>query len=201
MVVTIVVLVLLLALLVGRTFIRSYYYVLADNGNVSVMRGIPQWHELHQLACINARNEVSEISPDKKDHPECQLLKVNDLRQAQREQVQSGMPIGTLEGVRDQLRKLVTEGLLPPCPPQRQTSSTEPSAPSTRSSGTPETNPPSAPGGPTTTSSPAPSATQTTPPSTTASSTSPAAPAPSASTVTETPQPEQRPGVDCRAVA
>jgi protein phosphatase len=226
LVIGLVVLVLIAGLFIGRAVIRNNYYVADYNGTVSIMRGIQgsllgySLHEVYSSGCLNARNEISEVSAGQSaDRSDCRLMKLADLRPAERASVQAGLPADTLDGARNQLREL-GKSLLPPCPPPRATSPPEPSAPSTNSSGTPEPPfVPTAPGPATqpTTASSATSAPSAPPSTTTQSSTTPAAPAPSspaqsspapsspapstAPTNSEPPQPAQQAGVDCRAAA
>ncbi|GBE64002.1 serine/threonine protein phosphatase [Mycobacterium sp. MFM001] len=174
-----VVLLILSGLAVGRTVIRSNYYVAAYNGNVSIMRGIQgsilgfPLHEPYLVGCLNGRNELSQISyGQSKGTLNCRPMKLSDLRPSERAQVAAGLPAGTLEDAIAQLHQLQAGSLLPPCPPPRATSppSTAPQTPPTTSR-TPE------PGAP---------------------SSSPTTTAP---TVTALPPPPPEPGTDCRAAA
>ncbi|OBH08603.1 serine/threonine protein phosphatase [Mycobacterium sp. E2699] len=195
-VVTLVVLLVLAGLGIGRAIIRSNYYVAEYNGLVSILRGIQgsllgmSLHEPYLIGCLNARNELSLISSSQSGgHLDCRLMQLQDLRPPERAQVQAGLPAGTLDDAIGQLRELSANSLLPPCPPPRATSppgTTEPnvSAPPTSSSATPSTTP-----GPTSTpASTAPPAPATTSPTST-------------QTVTALPPPPPKPGIDCRAVA
>ncbi|MCV7445752.1 serine/threonine protein phosphatase [Mycobacterium paraense] len=194
-VVTLVVLLVLAGLGIGRAIIRSNYYVAEYNGMVSILRGIQgsllgmSLHEPYLIGCLNARNELTLISSGQSGgHLDCRLMQLQDLRPPERAQVQAGLPAGTLDDAIGQLRELSANSLLPPCPPPRATSppaSTEPnvSAPPTSSSATPSSaSPTSSP------ASTAPSAPATTSPTTT-------------QTVTALPPPPPKPGIDCRAVA
>jgi len=205
MVITLVILVVLAGLAIGRTVIRNNYYVAEYNGVVSIVRGIQgsllgmSLHEPYRVGCLNARNELSLIDYNQSGgHLDCHLMKLQDLRPSDRAQVQAGLPGGTLDEAIGQLRDLAAKSLLPLCPPPRATS---PPAPTTTEnpSGTPQ---------PTNTSTPA-----TSPPPTSSSattspsagpSTSPASPPPSttdtSSVATPTPPPPQ-PGIECRAAA
>jgi PPM family protein phosphatase len=200
--ITLVVLLVLAGLAIVRTVIRSNYYVAEYNGIVSIVRGIQgsmlgmSLHEPYLVGCLNARNELSLISYSQSgSHLDCHLMRLQDLRPAERAQVQAGLPGGTLDDAIGQLRELSANSLLPACPPARATSppggtptsgTTQPSvtAPTT-SSGT-------SPSSPTPTSTPAntaPAAPATTSPPTTSQ------------TVTALPLPPPQPGIDCRAVA
>ncbi|ETW21516.1 PP2C family protein-serine/threonine phosphatase [Mycobacterium gastri] len=201
------------ALFIGRAIIRNNYYVAEYNGTVSIMRGIQgsllgmPLHEPYLLGCLNARNDLSQISYGQpRDHLGCHLMKLEDLRPSERAQVQAGLPTGSLDGAIKQLRDLAANSLLPPCPPPRATSPPEPPTPTT-ASGTPE---------PSVTSSSTPPTTPTTTspagaPSTTSGSagpnhastspTAPASPSTTSPTVTALPPPPPQPGIDCRAAA
>jgi hypothetical protein len=141
-VVTVVFLV-LAGLAIVRTVIRSNYYVAEYNGMVSIMRGIQgsmlgmSLHQPYLVGCLNARNELSLISYSQSgSHLDCRLMRLQDLRPAERAQVQAGLPGGTLDDAIGQLRDLSANSLLPPCPPLRAASSpttTAPAAPATTS--------------------------------------------------------------------
>ncbi len=204
LVATLVALLVLAGLFVGQMIIRDNYYVAADNGSVAIMRGVQgsllgvSMHEVHLVGCVNTQNQVTEAAPGS---PGCRPLKLQDLRQSERAAVQSGLPSGTLDDARSQLHKLAASGLLPICQ-SGTTSPTEPSAPSTNSTGIPDSNTPA----PTATSTP--STTATTPgtattPTTTASASSSNSPTTTSAppVATETIQPAQKPGVDCRTAA
>jgi protein phosphatase len=203
-VVTLVVLLVLAGLGIGRAIIRSNYYVAEYNGMVSILRGIQgsllgmSLHEPYLIGCLNARNDLSLISfSQSHGHLDCRLMQLQDLRAPERAQVQAGLPAGTLDDAIGQLRRLSANSLLPPCPPPRATSPPGPPAPST-TGGTTEPNvtapPTSSSGTPPTTSS-----------TSTPASTTPAAPATTSPTTTQTvtalPPPPPQPGIDCRAVA
>jgi protein phosphatase len=200
-VVTLIVLLVLAGLGIGRAIIRSNYYVAEYHGMVSILRGIQgsllgiSLHEPYLIGCLNARNELSLISSSQSGgHLDCRLMQLQDLRPPERAQVQAGLPAGTLDNAIRQLRELSANSLLPPCPPPRATSPPGPQAPTT-AGGTTE---PNATAPPTFSSG--------TPPSATPASTTPAAPAPMSpttptQTVTALPPPPPKPGIDCRAVA
>ncbi|KZS67919.1 serine/threonine protein phosphatase, partial [Mycobacterium kansasii] len=124
------------ALFIGRAIIRNNYYVAEYNGTVSIMRGIQgsllgmPLHEPYLLGCLNARNDLSQISYGQSlGHPDCHLMKLEDLRPSERAQVQAGLPTGSLVGAITQLRELAANSLLPPCPPPRATSPPGPPPP------------------------------------------------------------------------
>jgi protein phosphatase len=199
--ITLVVLLVLAGLAIVRTVIRSNYYVAEYNGMVSIVRGIQgsmlgmSLHEPYLIGCLNARNELSLISYSQSgSHLDCRLMRLQDLRPAERAQVQAGLPGGTLDDAIGQLRELSANSLLPACPPPRATSppggptsgTAEPSvAAPTNSSGT-------SPSSPTPNSTPA-----NTPPAAPATTSPPN----TSQTVTALPPPPPQPGIDCRAVA
>jgi PPM family protein phosphatase len=204
-VVALVVLVVLAGLAIGRAIIRSNYYVAEYNGMVSIVRGIQgsllgmSLHEPYLVGCLNARNELSLISYSQSgSHLDCRLIQLQDLRPAERAQVQAGLPAGTLDGAIGQLRQLSANSLLPPCPPPRATSPPGPPAATTSGTAQPSVTAPitssigTPPSGTTPTSTPAnttPAAPATTSPTTTSQ------------TVTALPPPPPQPGIDCRAAA
>jgi PPM family protein phosphatase len=204
-VVALVVLVVLAGLAIGRAIIRSNYYVAEYNGMVSIVRGIQgsllgmSLHEPYLVGCLNARNELSLISYSQSgSHLDCRLIQLQDLRPAERAQVQAGLPAGTLDGAIGQLRQLSANSLLPPCPPPRATSPPGPPAATTSGTAQPSVTAPTTssigtpPSGTTPTSAPAnttPAAPATTSPTTTSQ------------TVTALPPPPPQPGIDCRAAA
>ncbi|MEE3065966.1 MAG: protein phosphatase 2C domain-containing protein [Actinomycetota bacterium] len=204
-VVTLVVLLALTGLAIGRAIIRSNYYVAEYNGMVSIMKGIQgsllgmSLQEPYLVGCLNARNDLSIISFSQSGgHLDCRLMQLQDLRPAARAQVLAGLPAGSLDEAESQLKELSANNLLPPCPPPRATS--PPGSPSPATSGT---TPPSAPAPTTPSSGPPPSSTapSTAPVSTPAAP--PATPSPTtpSPTVTTLPPPPPQPGIDCRAAA
>jgi len=210
-----VLLLVLAGLAVGRTIIRSNYYVSAYNGTVAIMRGIQgsilgyRLQEPYLLGCLGDRNELSQISYGQAtDGLGCQLMRLQDLRPSERTQVSAGLPAGSLDNAISQLRELSRSSLLPPCPPPA------PPTPVAAPSPAPTSAPPPSPTSSPRSSAPAPtSAARTTPapstnPSLSASENTgaatdsplPAPPSPSP-TVTQLPPPSPKPGVDCRAAA
>ena len=194
-IVTLVVLVALAGLAIGRAIIRSNYYVAEYNGLVSIMRGIQgsllgiSLHEPYLIGCLNARNELSLVSfSQSRGTLDCHLIQLQDLHLPERAQVQAGLPSGTLDDAIAQMRELSSNSLLPPCPPPRATSPPTP-APTRGTTAPPTTS---------TTTSP-----RTTRPSRNPTRTAPASPAttsptpPPAQTLTALPQP----GINCRTVA
>jgi PPM family protein phosphatase len=202
---TLAILLVLAGLAIGRAIIRSNYYVADYNGMVSIVRGIQgsllgmSLHEPYLVGCLNARNELSVISYSQYgSHLDCRVMQLQDLRPAERAQVQAGLPAGTLDDAEAQLRELSANSLLPPCPPPRATSPPGSPAPMTSAPPQPSVTEPTPPS-----SGPSSSANPASPPA----STTPAAPAPpsppstTTQTVTALPAPPPQPGIDCRAVA
>ncbi|HXS86603.1 MAG TPA: protein phosphatase 2C domain-containing protein [Mycobacterium sp.] len=177
------ILLILAALAIGRTVIRSYYYVADYAGAVSIMQGIQvsilgvPLHQPYSQGCLNSRNQLSVIRfGTATGNHDCRLMKPSDLAESARAQVAAGLPVGTLEQASAQLRRLATESLLPLCPLARAQAPSSTSAPST-------------------TPTPGPSAETSVPqePSASPSPTMPAAP-----TVTALSPPPPQPGTDCR---
>jgi protein phosphatase len=200
--ITLVVLLVLAGLAIVRTVIRSNYYVAEYNGMVSIVRGIQgsmlgmSLHEPYLVGCLNGRNELSLISYSQSgSHLDCRLMRLQDLRPAERAQVQAGLPGGTLDDAIGQLRELSANSLLPACPPPRATS--PPGGPTTSGTAEPSVTAPTTSSG-TSPSSPTPASTPANTPPAAPATTSP----PNTSqTVTALPPPPPQPGIDCRAVA
>lgn len=207
-----VVLLVLAALAVGRWVIKSNYYIAEYRGVVTIMRGIQgsllgiSLNEPYLVGCLNTRNELSVISYGQSGAQlSCHVMKLQDLRAPERQQVQGVIPAGSLDEAEAQLRTLSAKALSP-CPPPRATSppadtsrTPEPSATPLPTSSTSSTATPPNGSSP---SSTGPTAT----PTMSAMSTAPAAPPTTSATinsetVTALPLPPQQPGVDCRAPA
>src|SRR6202789_4269705 len=135
------ILLVLAALAVGRTVIRSYYYVTAYTGAVSIMQGIQlsilgvPLHQPYSQGCLNTLNQLSVVRYGQAGaNRDCKLMKPSDLAESARAQVAAGLPVGTLDQANEQLRRLATESLLPLCPLARAQSpppATPPPPPST----------------------------------------------------------------------
>ncbi|KAA8966478.1 PP2C family serine/threonine-protein phosphatase [Mycobacterium sp.] len=173
------------ALAFGRAVIRSNYYVTSYHDTVSIMRGVQgsifglSLHQPYLMACINSRNELSQISYGQSVGAlNCRLMTLADLQPSGRAQVAAGLPAGSLEDAIAQLRHLASTGLLPPCPPPSPATPT-PTAAGPRPAPPPPSRGPSAPQHP---SGPLPTT----------------AAAPPTATL---PSPPLQPGIDCRAVA
>ncbi|UMB69823.1 PP2C family protein-serine/threonine phosphatase [Mycobacterium paraterrae] len=178
------VLLVLAALAIGRTVVRSYYYVADYAGAVSIMQGIQvsilgvPLHHPYSQGCLNSGNQLSVIpvGTAAANH-DCRLMKPSDLAESARAQVAAGLPVGTLEQANAQLRRLATESLLPLCPLARAQTPTPTPSPTPTSAPSAET---SVPQEPSAAQSPAP---LTVPPSPTVTALSP---------------PPPQPGTDCR---
>ncbi len=225
------VLVVIAALAIGREIVRSNYYVAAHDGTVSIMRGVPgsilglPLQETYRNGCLTDRNELNLVAPGQSTSG-CQLFRVSDLKQTERQQVQTGLPTGSEDDAIVQINKLAHESVLPVCaplpPPPATTPRSAPHSPAaTNSPGVPN-NPPDnvttgapteatqtpAPETPRTlTSSPSSAAPESTPaaspdPSTTAPPPATSAPASTPSqTVTALPPPPPEPGTNCRELS
>lgn len=230
----VLILVVLAGLAIGREIIRSNYYVTAHDGTVSIMRGVPgsilglPLQETYRHGCLTARNELKLIAPGQ-DTPGCQLFRVGDLKQSERQQVEAGLPTGSEDEAIDQITKLAQEYVLPVCappaPPPSPAPRTSPvphSPAPTNSPGVPN-NPPdnvttgeqtespatpapetprtvTKPASPTPSPSPSPSAS----PGATSPAPSPAPPTPAptpSQTVTALPPPPPEPGTNCRELS
>ncbi|WP_343709513.1 PP2C family serine/threonine-protein phosphatase [Mycobacterium sp.] len=182
------ILLLLAALAIGRTVIRSYYYVTAYAGSVSIMQGIQvsilgvPLHQPYSQGCLNSRSQLSviRVGTAAANH-DCRLMKPSDLAESARAQVAAGLPVGTLDQANAQLRRLAGESLLPLCPMARA------QAPAATPSPTPSTPPVHEPGA------------QTSVPQQSPASPAPTTPAvPASPTVTALSPPPPQPGTDCR---
>ena len=195
-------LVLVLAgLAVGRMVIQNNYYVAERDGSVHIMRGVQgnflgmPLQQPFQIACLDARNSITNIGVDDK-RAGCKPLMVADLRQSERAQVTAGLPGGTLDEAIRQLRELGQTSVLPICLPAASTTTTQTPTPA------PSPAPSSTPPAPTTTSAAPPPT-----PATSDGSAAPAAPTtvtappPSTPTGTALPPPPQKPGTDCRTAS
>lgn len=111
-------------LLVGYKMIRSNYYVGADSGKVVILRGLPgsvlgySIHEVESVGCVDANGSLTLKQPDEGLPAKCKALKVSDLKQTGRDQVDKGLPPGSLDDARKQMQTLAQKELLPVCPPK-----------------------------------------------------------------------------------
>jgi len=179
------ILLVLAGLAVGRTVVRSYYYVAAVNGAVTIMQGIQvsilgvPLHQPFSQACLNSRNQLSVIRYGQAG-ANCQPMKLSDLAESARAQVGAGLPAGTLDQADAQLRRLATESLLPLCPLARAQSPPPAATP--------------APAPPSFAQTPGPNVGTSVPEEPQPSP----SPAPAAPTVTALSPPPPQPGTDCR---
>ncbi|NEW38348.1 serine/threonine-protein phosphatase [Nocardia cyriacigeorgica] len=108
-------------LLVGYKMIRSNYYVGADSDRVVVMRGLPgsilgySIHEVDLVGCVDPDGALTLVGADAEMPSDCSELKVDDLKQTGRDQVDKGLPPGSLDKAKDQMKVLADRELLPPC--------------------------------------------------------------------------------------
>ncbi|MGV0625132.1 PP2C family protein-serine/threonine phosphatase [Mycolicibacter minnesotensis] len=175
------------ALLVGRAVVRTNYYVTAYGGTVAIMQGVQgsilgiPLQEPYLLGCLDSRGDLVQISFSQSgDKLGCRLMTLQDLRPPARQQVNNGLPAGTLDDAITQLRNLARDSLLPPCP--HGSTATKSAAPSTTPSRTPTTG--LVPTGPRPGPPPTPTSGKPPPP-----------------TLTNLPPAPPEPGTDCRAAS
>jgi protein phosphatase len=123
-------------LVIGREIVFSNYYVTAHDGIVSVMRGVPgsilglPMQRTYRHGCLTERNDLNLIAPGQ-EPSDCQLFRVTDLQQAERAQVEAGLPTGSEDDAIVQIRKLAQGSVLPVCLPPTAPTSSVPTAPGT----------------------------------------------------------------------
>ncbi|WP_330251478.1 protein phosphatase 2C domain-containing protein [Nocardia sp. NBC_00565] len=111
-------------LLVGYKMIRSNYYVGADGGQVVILRGLPgsvlgySIHEVESIGCVDKSGTLTLAQPGEDLPPKCKALAVADLKQTGHDQVDKGLPPGSLDEARKQMQTLAQKELLPVCPPK-----------------------------------------------------------------------------------
>ena len=207
---TLLVLVVLAGLAVGREIVRSNYYVSEHDGVVSIMRGVQgsflgiPLQEPYLSGCLNARNELSLISAGQsRDNLDCRMLGVNDMRPSERAQVIAGLPSGTLDDAIAQIEELARSSVLPTCAPRTSTPKTTPATPPT-----PPPHPTETPGEGTAPRAPTEAPAPETPTTVTAPTPPPPGPPPPPPpppspppTVTALPPPPPEPGTNCREVS
>lgn len=200
----------LAGLAVGREIVRNNFYVTADDGTVSIMRGVQgsvlgySLQEPYLVGCISARNELALISPDQTgDNLTCKLLHLDDMRPSERAQVSAGLPGGSLDEAIGQIEELARTSVLEPCPaPQPATRpSPRPHLPTQQSPANRAPLPTGATPAPETPRTIAPAPQTSAPQTPTAQqpgAEAPALPRPPAPTVTALPPPPPEPGLTCR---
>ncbi|KRD07771.1 serine/threonine protein phosphatase [Mycobacterium sp. Root265] len=204
----VVLLVVVAGLTIAREIIRNNYYVSEQDETVAIMRGVQtsflglSLQEPFLVGCLNARNELSLISFGQSKGPlDCEVLRLEDIRESERAQVAAGLPSGSLDDAIRQINELARTSLLPICAlpirtPTTTPSPTRPPAPATPpppTSGTPR---PATP--PPATSAAPPPATPA--PETPTTAAPPPRPSPSP-TVTALPPPPPEPGTNCRTAS
>ena len=123
------------ALMIGWAVVRSYYYVAAHGDTVAIMQGVQgsflgiplQRPDL--LGCLDGHGDLEMVGVAETksgDGLGCRLLRVEDLQPAARQTVTAGLPTGSLDEAIGQLKNLVHESLLPPCPPGPRSNSSPP---------------------------------------------------------------------------
>jgi Protein kinase domain len=111
-------------LLIGRAVINRNYYVAEYDGDVAIMRGVNgsllglSLHDPYLLGCLDAKDQLSLISVGASGNPNCHVLKISDLRVAERAQIEAGLPGGSLDDAISQMRTLAGGSVLPPCSAQ-----------------------------------------------------------------------------------
>ncbi len=116
------ILVVVAGLVIGREIVRSNYYVTAHEGTVSIMRGVPgsilgiAMQETYRHGCLTDRNDLNLIAPHQAPSG-CQLFRVTDLKEAERAQVEAGLPTGSEDDAIVQINKLAQGSVLPVCLP------------------------------------------------------------------------------------
>ncbi|QDQ96104.1 PP2C family protein-serine/threonine phosphatase [Tomitella fengzijianii] len=111
-----------IAVTVAVMWIRSSYYVGESDGLVAVHRGMPgsvlgiSMQSVQQVGCVDGEGTLQLVAPDA-DPADCDLLTIDDLQPAAREQVRSGLPGGSLENAQQQIGQLARTELLPVCRP------------------------------------------------------------------------------------
>ena len=215
------ILVVVAGLVIGREIVRSNYYVTAHDGTVSIMRGVPgsilgvPMQETYRHGCLTDRNDLNLIAPGQAPSG-CQLFRVTDLKEAERAQVQAGLPTGSEDDAIVQINKLAQGSVLPVCLPPPTTAPPSPrptavphSPDPSNSPGVPNTSPNETTGTPapeTPRPVPKPAPPAPTPPDASSPAPTPppspatSAPAPS-QTVTALPPPPQEPGTNCRELS
>ncbi|MFC3963797.1 PP2C family protein-serine/threonine phosphatase [Nocardia jiangsuensis] len=132
-----------IGLIVGYKMIRSNYYVGADNGSVVILRGLPGtvlgWsvHDVDLVGCVSRTGQLTLADPGSDQPAGCLPLKVDDLEQTGRDQVERGLPPGSLEKARDQMEVLAQRELLPACV-KASTPAPQPSTPAPQPAASPE---------------------------------------------------------------
>lgn len=184
---------------------RSNFFVGENDGHVVIKQGLPESFlglsltTVAEVGCLVGDDSVRLSTAGSNS---CDQLRLDDLQQAGRQQVQNRLPSSSREGARDQYSRLVDEYLLPECTTGDERTGDERSA-GTDPNATGLPSPTAAPTEPVPATAPAPG-TEPTPPADpnapgAAPETALAPPAPPAeATPTSTPVPQIE-GTTCRA--
>jgi protein phosphatase len=119
---------------IGRTVIRNNYYVGADEGRVTVLRGIPgsvlgySLQEADLIGCVGDDDVLTLVSPNEIP-ADCNVLEVTDLQPSAQEQVRAGLPSGNRADAQSQMIRLIGGDLLPRCESIPTTTTATPTAP------------------------------------------------------------------------
>lgn len=187
---------------VSTLLIRSNYFVVEQDSQVVVKRGIPgdifgvSLASVSRIACLTDEGDLTLHDPDSIPVG-CNVFTLGDLREPARESVRAGMPSGSLPEATGQVVRLAADNLLPPCEtsdPKPAEGTDEKATPSSSSpSPTPTTGQPGPAEGDTRTTPTDPAPREGSDP---AADEDPATPSSSAR-----PAPPQVPGENCRAVS
>lgn len=130
------VLLLVVAAVVGRVWIRSNYYVGVRDNRVAVLQGVPgsifgiELQGVAEQACVTPAGDLLLTQPKTGTAPGCAPLRLDHLRPSARAQVSAGLPGGSLDDSRKQISQLIRTELLPVCTTPGTTAPTT-TAPST----------------------------------------------------------------------
>lgn len=105
---------------VSTLLIRSNYFVVEQDSQVVVKRGIPgdifgvSLASVSRIACLTDEGDLTLHDPDSIPVG-CNVFTLGDLREPARESVRAGMPSGSLPEATGQVVRLAADNLLPPC--------------------------------------------------------------------------------------
>jgi len=195
---------------VSTLLIRSNYFVVEQDSQVVVKRGIPgdifgvSLASVSRIACLTDEGDLTLHDPDSIPVG-CNVFTLGDLREPARESVRAGMPSGSLPEATGQVVRLAADNLLPPCETSAATPAEGTDEKATPSSSSPSPTPTTGQPGPaegdtrTTPTDPAPregsnpATREGSDPATEEDRATPSSPA--------RPAPPQVPGENCRAVS
>ncbi len=121
-------------LAIAREIIRNNYYVGEQTAPVAIFQGVQtsflglSLQEPFLVGCLNARNELSLITfGQSSDSMDCEVLRLEDIRESERAQVAAGLPAGSLDDAIRQINELSRTSLLPICALPTKTATPTPS--------------------------------------------------------------------------